>query len=59
MKLVSVCVSCLIAQVHNGCRCRPRSAAKCLEATSACIICMLKSYFHDGIMYDIQLPLIK
>jgi len=30
---VWVCVGCSIAQVHNGCRCRSRSAAKCMEAS--------------------------
>lgn len=28
----AVCVRCLIAQVHSGCRCRSKSAAKCVEA---------------------------
>lgn len=28
---------CLMAQVHSGCRCRSRSAAKCVESKDACV----------------------
>lgn len=35
VRILRVCVCCLIAQVHSGCRCRSHSAAKRVEAKDA------------------------